>query len=370
MKRVYVDMVGDLFHAGHVEFLRQARAFGDELVVGVHADDECEWYKRRPVLTLEERVAVVESCRYVDRVVPAAPALVTEAWLDRVGADLVVHGDDMDDADIRAWYPGAVARGIMRTVPYTSSISSRDIVERASSASPVVAARGVKPPLTAVDRLRKRSTLLSRRRVGRELRELHDALAATPIGGRYWMWGGALLGWAREGRLLAADLHDVDFAYLDEDHGRFLDSVGALVAAGFVPTDRFSGVSGRYEEHRFRRGPTRYEFFRLTPTADGARWSYSSFDDREELRAELPAQPLVEFEFLGRRWQKVADHEAHFELQYGDWRTPDPHWDFRDERTIVERRERPPVPREWRWPTAVPRGPGEQATPWAALPDD
>jgi glycerol-3-phosphate cytidylyltransferase-like family protein len=28
-KRVYVDLVGDLFHAGHVEFLRSARAFGD-----------------------------------------------------------------------------------------------------------------------------------------------------------------------------------------------------------------------------------------------------------------------------------------------------------------------------------------------------
>jgi cytidyltransferase-like protein len=32
--RVYVDMVGDLFHAGHVALLRAARELGNHLVVG------------------------------------------------------------------------------------------------------------------------------------------------------------------------------------------------------------------------------------------------------------------------------------------------------------------------------------------------
>jgi cytidyltransferase-like protein len=58
-ERVYVDLVGDLFHAGHVEFLRAARSFGDWLVVGVLSDDVVAAYKRRPITTLEERVAVV-----------------------------------------------------------------------------------------------------------------------------------------------------------------------------------------------------------------------------------------------------------------------------------------------------------------------
>jgi len=75
--RVYVDLVGDLFHAGHVELLRQARALGDRLVVGVLSDDVVAQYKRRPITTLEERVAVVRACRYVDEVVPDAPDVVT-----------------------------------------------------------------------------------------------------------------------------------------------------------------------------------------------------------------------------------------------------------------------------------------------------
>ena len=39
MTRVYADMVADLFHYGHVSFLKKARALGDYLAVGVHADD-------------------------------------------------------------------------------------------------------------------------------------------------------------------------------------------------------------------------------------------------------------------------------------------------------------------------------------------
>ncbi len=45
--RVYVDMVGDLFHAGHVAFLREARRHGDRLVVGVLSDGTLHSYDAR-----------------------------------------------------------------------------------------------------------------------------------------------------------------------------------------------------------------------------------------------------------------------------------------------------------------------------------
>ena len=79
--RVYVDMVGDLFHAGHVALLREARSHGDRLVVGVLSDETAASYKRRPIMTLAERVAVIEACRWVDEVVPDAPFTVTEYFL-------------------------------------------------------------------------------------------------------------------------------------------------------------------------------------------------------------------------------------------------------------------------------------------------
>ena len=49
---MYVDMVADLFHYGHVNFLRQARECGDYLLVGVHADETVMTYKRRPILSM------------------------------------------------------------------------------------------------------------------------------------------------------------------------------------------------------------------------------------------------------------------------------------------------------------------------------
>mgnify|MGYP003727869709 FL=1 len=81
MIRVYVDMVADLFHYGHVEFLRHARDLGDYLLVGIHADDVVAAHKRKPVLTMQERVACVAGCRYVDEVLPDAPWITGRRWL-------------------------------------------------------------------------------------------------------------------------------------------------------------------------------------------------------------------------------------------------------------------------------------------------
>ena len=128
--RVYVDMVGDLFHAGHVELLRSARALGDHLVVGVLSDETAAAYKRRPVMTMAERVAVVEACRYVDEVVIDAPFEIGEAFLDAHSIDLVVHGDDLTPAGAAAVYGAAAATGRVRLVPRTSAISTTDLIRR------------------------------------------------------------------------------------------------------------------------------------------------------------------------------------------------------------------------------------------------
>jgi cytidyltransferase-like protein len=130
MTRVYADMVGDLFHHGHVEFLRQARELGDELVVGIHSDADVASYKRPPVMTMEERVGVVSGCRYVDEVIADAPLRVTRDFVERHGIDLVVHGDDFDRERLLRMYGEPEEMGILRTVPYTPGISTTEILDR------------------------------------------------------------------------------------------------------------------------------------------------------------------------------------------------------------------------------------------------
>jgi ethanolamine-phosphate cytidylyltransferase/choline-phosphate cytidylyltransferase len=125
-----VDIVGDLFHYGHVEFLRRARELGDVLVVGVHSDETVSSYKRTPIMSMDERIGVIEACRYVDEVIPDAPVPVDEAFIRDHRIDLVVHGDDMDTETLAQHYHIAQSLGIFRTVPYTAGISTSAIIRR------------------------------------------------------------------------------------------------------------------------------------------------------------------------------------------------------------------------------------------------
>ncbi len=132
--KVYVDIVGDLFHAGHVEFFKKAKAFGDYLIVGVLADDVVEEYKRRPVIALKDRAKVIEACKYVDEVIVAPPLRLTEQMVRDLQISYVVHGDDFNKELLEDQYGVALKLGIFRTVPYTPGISTtqviRTIIER------------------------------------------------------------------------------------------------------------------------------------------------------------------------------------------------------------------------------------------------
>ena len=66
MTRIYVAVTGDLFHYGHLSFFKKARKFGDYLLVGVHSDEDVAIFKWPPVLNLNERVSVIESCKLVN----------------------------------------------------------------------------------------------------------------------------------------------------------------------------------------------------------------------------------------------------------------------------------------------------------------
>jgi cytidyltransferase-like protein len=131
---VYADVVCDLFHAGHVEFFRLARALGDRLIVGLVSDADVLPYKPAPIMTHAERLAVVRACRFVDRVLDVpAPLYCTRDFLDSIGAGFACHGDDLPPAEIARWYGDLIPAGRIKVVPYTKGISSRQIVERVAS---------------------------------------------------------------------------------------------------------------------------------------------------------------------------------------------------------------------------------------------
>jgi len=134
MVRVFADMTADLFHYGHVEFLKQAHALGDYLIVGIHGDGDVETNKRKPILTMDQRVRAVAGCRWVDEVISDAPWRFDPSWIEKYRIDLVVHGDDYSLEQAEFCYEAPIRLGIFRTVPYTPGISTSEIIRRCKSA--------------------------------------------------------------------------------------------------------------------------------------------------------------------------------------------------------------------------------------------
>lgn len=175
------------------------------------------------------------------------------------------------------------------------------------------------------------------------LRLLHDTLAGTDLAGRYWVWGGLLIGWAREGRPLSHDTQDADFCLHERDVPALARAAPALRAAGFAPALRFCTNAGRATEYCFRKDAAKFEFFVMHPA--GAMLEYYEYADGAhplapdpiQARARIPDQPLAPFELVGRTWAKHADHDAELTAMYGDWRTPNAAWWYLDDVAIVER---------------------------------
>lgn len=90
----YTTGVFDMFHIGHLNILRRAKEQCEVLVVGVTTDQLCmERKQKKPVICQDDRVAIVEAVRYVDRVVLQEDMDKCKA-VKMYGADAVFVGSD------------------------------------------------------------------------------------------------------------------------------------------------------------------------------------------------------------------------------------------------------------------------------------
>jgi glycerol-3-phosphate cytidylyltransferase-like family protein len=79
---------------------------------------------------MEERVASIAKCRYVDKVIPNAPWIFDPAWIELHKIHIVVHGDDYSQEQFEYYYKVPIEMGIFRSVPYTKGISTSEIISR------------------------------------------------------------------------------------------------------------------------------------------------------------------------------------------------------------------------------------------------
>ena len=90
----YTTGVFDMFHIGHLNILKNAKAQCEELIVGVSTDELVKEYKNKtPIIPFEERIEIVSAIKYVDRVVPQTTMNKMAAW-EQLHFDALFHGTD------------------------------------------------------------------------------------------------------------------------------------------------------------------------------------------------------------------------------------------------------------------------------------
>jgi len=122
----YTTGVFDLFHIGHLNLLKKAKASCDRLIVGVSTDELVKEYKgKKPVLPFYERVEIVRNVKYVDGVVKQESMDKYEAW-EKIKYNVLFHGDDWKGSQLYLEIEKKLeAVGVkMIYFPYTKGVSS------------------------------------------------------------------------------------------------------------------------------------------------------------------------------------------------------------------------------------------------------
>lgn len=131
MKKIvgYTTGVYDMFHIGHLNILKNAKELCDYLIVGVSTDELVMHEKKKtPVIPFEERKSIVESIKYVDKVVPQIDKNKMDAW-DKLHFDVMFVGSDWKGTAAWEAYEKQFAEVGVKIVylQHTDGISSTDL---------------------------------------------------------------------------------------------------------------------------------------------------------------------------------------------------------------------------------------------------
>ena len=121
--------VFDMFHIGHLNILKRAKDLCDYLIVGVSTDEVVEENKhKKPIISFEDRAAIVSAIRYVDQVV-AQKKYDIEGKIETVkeyGIDVMFVGSDWQGTDKWIQIENELSKIGCRVVylPHTEGVSS------------------------------------------------------------------------------------------------------------------------------------------------------------------------------------------------------------------------------------------------------
>ena len=100
--KIWTNGCFDILHRGHIELFRYAKSLGDELIVGIDTDKKVkkDKGKGRPINSLNDRIMMLNSLIYVDKVIPFDSTSELEKTIKWIHPSIMVIGADWRGKDV------------------------------------------------------------------------------------------------------------------------------------------------------------------------------------------------------------------------------------------------------------------------------
>lgn len=128
-KVVFTNGCFDILHPGHVDYLNEAKACGDVLIVALNSDESVTRIKgtKRPILSLKERAYIIGNLKAVDYVTYFDEDTPLEIISELI-PDYLVKGEDWDIDKIVGREIVEQNGGEVKRIKFVSNTSTTDII--------------------------------------------------------------------------------------------------------------------------------------------------------------------------------------------------------------------------------------------------
>lgn len=174
-KKVYVSLIGDLIHAGHINIINTAAKYG-EVTVGLLTDKAAGELNDVPYIDYESRKSVIEAMANVAKVIPQRTASYREN-IKMLRPDYVVHGDDWKSNNQKKYRTEVIEllqsygspRGELIEVPFSNCIHDAKIKDKKKSLG-----------ITSTHRLGRLRKLIASKPIVK-IMEVHNAISGLIV---------------------------------------------------------------------------------------------------------------------------------------------------------------------------------------------
>ena len=130
MKIEFTCGVFDLYHIGHLNFLKESKSYGDKLIVGVNTDEFTLSYKKKtPIMSFEQRIEIINSCKYVDFTVKSEEYLPLK-YIKQYNISVITVGSDWKNTEIESINWAKNNNVQVKYINYTQNISTSYIIKK------------------------------------------------------------------------------------------------------------------------------------------------------------------------------------------------------------------------------------------------